>query len=65
METEEHDVSEDFQRFPDSELDVFHDLIFDLGRLRCFSGHAVLPAKVLSHAGLITRSIRSRCRDMG
>jgi len=54
--TEEHDVSRDFQHFLDSaatKLDVFNDLIFDLGLLccSCFMCHAA----VFSQAGLIMR----------
>jgi len=40
------------------ELDIFNDLIFDLGLLccSCFMFHAVLLAKVSSQAGLIMMS---------
>jgi len=52
MKTEEHNVSKDFQLLLDStaiKLDVFNDLILDLGLLCCicFMRHAVLLAKVL------------------
>jgi len=59
MKTEEHDVSRNFQHLLDNtviELDVFNDLIFDLGLLHCscFKCHSVrLLAEVFSQAGLL------------
>jgi len=67
MNTEKHDVSRDFQCFLDStaiKLDVFNDLIFDLGLLCCTA--VILCAmqlsceQVFSQTGLIMRSTRSQ-----